>query len=272
MSQHITLSVIIPTFNRAAHLRRILERLRSILKAGDELIVVDGGSSDNTAGVVRGFSDIVTRFISEPDRGEAHAINKGILASRGDYLKMMSDDDDLNSDGFLQARELLERHSEIDALLCGGESYIASPEGPPQFVRFISLPEGASLEKNLWGVLFQANCGVGLFVSRRAIAYVGMLDPRFRAVDADYLARLAVSGLDFRYAHLGLYRHTEYPHSGQRQIRRTIPDVLSILARYGRWDLIGCWISSAASRRLIGKPAAVTTYRGGDGNWDGRLR
>ncbi len=196
---------------------------------------------------------------------------KECSSSRGHYVKFLSDDDQLNPEGLRQAAEILARRPEIDVLLCGGDSYIRQADGRLSFVRNISLPRGTNIAKNLHAVLFQASCGVGLFVSRRAIAWVGLLDPSFKAVDSDYLARLCYSGLDIRYAHLRLFRHIEHPHSGQRQRGRMIADVLRIMHRYRRYDLMAWWVGSALMRRLTRRQASDSTYRGGDGDWDGSV-
>jgi glycosyltransferase involved in cell wall biosynthesis len=272
MHDTVRVSYVMATYNRADHLQRALGNVREYLTPDDELVVVDGGSSDGTPDVVRRSRDVVSRFISEGDQGEAHALNKGILSSAGRYIKFLSDDDYLFPDGVRRAIGILEQHPELDALLCGGESYLIDSEtGEERFVRNIGLPGGRPLAGDVKNVLFRCNCGIGLFVSRRAVARIGLLDTRFRAVDSDYMARLVQSRLDFRYADVRLFRHTEYPHSGQRQRAGMVRDVCRILVRARRWDLLAWWVGSAVSRRLLGRSPYETTYRGGDGKWDGDL-
>ena len=112
---------------------------------------------------------------------------------------------------------------------------------------------------------------MGIFVARRAIAWVGLLDPTFKAIDADYLARLCTSGLNVRYAHLKLYRHIEFPHSGQRLRSSMVRDLARIMHRHRRYGLMAWWIGSAIARRFSGRHLRDTTYRGGDGDWDGSV-
>ena len=95
MNTEPTVSVIIPTYNRA-HL--ITRAIRSVLDQtyGDfELIVVDDGSTDNTEGIVNGFNDPRIRYIRhDKNRGVAAARNTGIKAARGSYIAFQDSDDE----------------------------------------------------------------------------------------------------------------------------------------------------------------------------------
>ncbi len=55
--------------------------------------MIDGGSTDETAGVVERYRDLVTHFVSEPDRGQADAVNKGFRLARGDIFAWLNSDD-----------------------------------------------------------------------------------------------------------------------------------------------------------------------------------
>ena len=88
----MTLSVIIPAYNAEKSIRRCLE---SLLSDGVEVIVVDDGSSDGTADLVRSYQADYhqLRLISQTNRGVSAARNVGIEASRGDYLICVDADD-----------------------------------------------------------------------------------------------------------------------------------------------------------------------------------
>ncbi len=86
-------SIIVPTLNQG---RYIEQTLASIVGQGWprlELIVIDGGSKDETASVVERYRAHVTHFVSEPDRGQADAINKGFRLAKGDVLAWLNSDD-----------------------------------------------------------------------------------------------------------------------------------------------------------------------------------
>lgn len=90
------LTVVTPSFEQGAFIGRTIE---SVLAQGYphlEHLVVDGGSTDETTAVVEGFRrryPSVMRYVSEPDRGQAHAVNKGLSQARGDVMGWLNSDD-----------------------------------------------------------------------------------------------------------------------------------------------------------------------------------
>ena len=87
------LSIVVPTLNQS---RFIGQTLDSVIGQGwprTEIIVIDGGSTDGTREVVERFGSAVTHFVSEPDRGQADAINKGFRLAKGDLLAWLNSDD-----------------------------------------------------------------------------------------------------------------------------------------------------------------------------------
>lgn len=95
MNRSITVSIIIPTYNRAHLLPRAI---CSVLKQSFhdwELIIVDDGSTDDTEEVVRDFSDPRVRYIRhDTNRGAPAARNTGIRAARGRYIAFLDSDDE----------------------------------------------------------------------------------------------------------------------------------------------------------------------------------
>jgi glycosyltransferase involved in cell wall biosynthesis len=86
-------TVVTPSFNQAAFIERTVESV--LAQRGDfelEYLVVDGGSTDGTAARMEPYRDRLT-FLSEPDRGQSDAINKGFARARGDVLAWLNSDD-----------------------------------------------------------------------------------------------------------------------------------------------------------------------------------
>ncbi|MFN0058371.1 MAG: glycosyltransferase [Planctomycetota bacterium] len=236
---NVRVSYLISTRNRAEYLARTLENLAEIITPDDELLIMDGGSTDHTAAVVERFRTIVTSFTSEPDHGEAHGYNKGLLAARGRYFKLITDDDYTFPEGMRAAIALLEGHPEIDALYCGGERWQLNPaSGEQTFHSNVQLPVGLRLADGIENILEHTACGLGLILTRKVLARVGVFDISFRAVDVDMLTRLISCGADFRYADIKLFRHYTYPHSAQNANHIMLRDWVRALLRAGRWDLI----------------------------------
>ncbi len=90
-----SVSVVIPTHNRAGLLARSIESVLAQTFPDLECIVVDDGSTDNTAEVVRGFQDPRVRLVTLPTNcGLSRARNEGIRAARGEFVAFLDDDDE----------------------------------------------------------------------------------------------------------------------------------------------------------------------------------
>jgi glycosyltransferase involved in cell wall biosynthesis len=86
------ISVVVPSYNQGPYIE---ETIRSILEQdypNIEVIVCDGGSNDSTVDVLKKFGNAI-RWVSEKDKGQTHAINKGILASHGRIVAYLNSDD-----------------------------------------------------------------------------------------------------------------------------------------------------------------------------------
>ena len=88
-------SVVIPTYNRAGKLRTALGSVAAQTYRDFEVIVVDDGSSDDTREVVEAFRARVPsmRYVFQPNRGQAKALNAGLRVARGAYAAFLDDDD-----------------------------------------------------------------------------------------------------------------------------------------------------------------------------------
>ena len=87
------ISVVIPSFNQSGFLARALDSLSRQEYPGLEVIVVDGGSSDGVVELLKSRADVVTRWVSEPDRGQTHALNKGFDMATGQVFGWLNCDE-----------------------------------------------------------------------------------------------------------------------------------------------------------------------------------
>lgn len=92
MADRPRVSIVVPCLNRAIYLAPTIESILSQDYQNLECIVVDGGSTDGTPGILRSYGNRI-RWISEPDRGHADAINKGWKMSSGEILAWLNADD-----------------------------------------------------------------------------------------------------------------------------------------------------------------------------------
>ena len=87
------ITIVTPSFNQGQFLE---ETIRSILLQGYsnlEYIIIDGGSSDNSIEIIRKYNQWIAYWVSEPDRGQTEAINKGFKMATGDILAWLNSDD-----------------------------------------------------------------------------------------------------------------------------------------------------------------------------------
>lgn len=116
-------SIIIPSFNQG---RYIAETIRSCLSQDHrpiEILVLDGGSKDNTVSVLKSFDVPELRWWSEPDQGVADAVNKGLMRASGDVLTIQSTDDVFLAGAISAAMEVLSQNPST-GLVYGDVEYI----------------------------------------------------------------------------------------------------------------------------------------------------
>lgn len=97
-------SVITPSWNQGKFLRGCIESVRGQGASDFEHWIFDNCSEDGTAEVAAGFSDV--HFVREPDRGQSHAVNKGLAAAGGEIICWLNSDDEYLPGTFEALREV----------------------------------------------------------------------------------------------------------------------------------------------------------------------
>jgi glycosyltransferase involved in cell wall biosynthesis len=191
----VSVSVIVPTYNRAALLARCLVSLTKSGVSDLEILVVDDGSTDDTAVVVQSFNGVV--YLRQANAGPAVARNHGFAASHGRYVAFLDSDDEWIAGG--PARLIQQLDANADLPLVFADTLMGSPvTGFVSFVttyggdRFLSLPhdvrEGGvrvferraffQLESTR-NVMFLGS----LLVRRDFFDELGRFDPRLRGTE-----------------------------------------------------------------------------------------
>ena len=112
-------SIITVNYNNREGLRRTIESVVSQTFRDFEFIVIDGGSTDGSADVLREYDSQITYWVSEKDAGIYNAMNKGIRKATGDYLNFMNSGDCFYDEGVLSRVA----HVESDADFIVGHDY-----------------------------------------------------------------------------------------------------------------------------------------------------
>ena len=225
-------SIVTPSYNQGQFLE---ETIRSVLDQDYphiEYIIVDGGSTDDSLEIIRRYADRLAWWVSEPDRGQTDAINKGFTRAQGEILAWLNSDDTYLLHAVKEAVSFLQAYPEIgmvygDANLVDEAGAIIGkfPARQTDYHRlrrgYVHIPQQSSFFRaDLW-------------------RQVGPLDPTFYfAMDYDLWVRLSsIAPLQY---HPRLWANFRLHGSGKTSISddRCWPEMLRVHRREG-----GSWLS-----------------------------
>jgi glycosyltransferase involved in cell wall biosynthesis len=177
-------SVVIPVYNGE---RYVAEAIESVLAQGHrplEVIVVDDGSTDHTAEVVKLFAPEV-RYDFQPNSGAAAARNRGVGLAQGDFLAFLDADDLWMADKLTRQMAALDNHPELEAVF-GHVEQFHSPE----------LGEEIKERIRPAAQVMPAYSADSMVIKREAFFRVGLFDTQWRIADfIDWYLRAVDLGL-----------------------------------------------------------------------------
>lgn len=189
----LRISVIIPSYNSGAFLRQALASVLAQVPGPYEVLVQDGGSTDDSLDILRSFGERVA-WISQGDSGQADALNKALARASGDVVLVLNADDVVLPGSLAAATAAFVQHPDL-GFAYGDFDMI---DGAGALVRRYRSSE-YSCDR-----VYSRGCYIfigSLFVRRRVLIEVGGFDPSLRAcMDFDLLLRLDAAG---RSTHLG---------------------------------------------------------------------
>lgn len=172
-----------PVYNAARYLAATLDSV-ACLTAPHEHIVIDGGSTDGTVELLEGREDPRLAWISEPDRGQTHAVNKGFARARGELVGWLNGDDEYVPEAVDRAVERMLGEPAIDAVF--GPMEITDENGTRRRT-YRPLPFSWRLYLFIGDYVTTPT----IIFRRRLLDRVGLLDERYvDAADYDFHLRL----------------------------------------------------------------------------------
>jgi glycosyltransferase involved in cell wall biosynthesis len=254
-------SIVTPSFNQGPYIRECLESVASQHGASVEHLVFDGGSSDESVPVLAAFASAGghehLQWVSEPDNGQSHALNKGFRAATGDIIGWLNADDRYRPECFSRVLQAFRDRPEAD-IIYGDYTWI-DPQGQiTQLRREITF---SPLVLIYHRVLFIPT--TAMFFRRRIIDHGVLLNENLHfAMDLDFFIRLYRHGYRFQHISHFLADFRFQPLSKScRDPHRHLKEATNITREHSR-ILKACpnSLSANASLAVLRTAAAVRRY------------
>lgn len=164
-------SIITPSYNQAAYLEQTIQSVLAQDYQPIEYIVIDGASTDRSPEIIQKYSPQLAWWVSEKDRGQADAINKGFQRAEGEILAWLNSDDLYLPGAVTQAVHSLSAHPELGLVF--GDAITMDADGRP--LNRLTFGD--------WGLHelmnFRIICQPAVFFRRKVLEQAGYLDPSY---------------------------------------------------------------------------------------------
>jgi glycosyltransferase involved in cell wall biosynthesis len=246
-------SIVTPSLNQGRYLRETLASVRAQTYAPLEHIVMDAGSTDETLAILRETEGV--DWVSEPDRGQSHALNKGFARARGEILGWLNADDAYLPDAVEQGVAALQESGA--ALVYADVTRVDDDGVNPRRIR--SRPAF-----DLWTELNEG-CGIyspSVFFTRAALEEAGPLDETLHlTMDYDLWLRI---GRVRPVRHVDAIWALQRVHGAAKTYAQRDafwPERLRVSRRHGGRRLspllVSRYVRSEAGRRVVNRALAA---------------
>jgi glycosyltransferase involved in cell wall biosynthesis len=224
------ISIVIPSYNQGQFIGATIDSILAQDLFGIEILVMDGDSKDETVEVLRRYGDQI-QWVSEKDRGQSHAINKGFARARSDILGFINSDDTYQPGTCAAVLEAFRQHPEAD-FVYGDFNYIDA-EGC-----VLASCQTINFDYDILRYDYNFVCQPASFWRRSVIERIGpVAEDLYYLMDYEFYLRAAAAGMRFYHlrrilANLRLHKECKTVR-GSFEARRKYMSVRSaILAPY----------------------------------------
>lgn len=185
------ISVVVPSYNQADFIEETLLSIINQNYPDLELIVIDGGSSDGSVEIIKKYENIISYWVSEKDRGQSHAINKGFEKAKGEWIAWMNSDDCYLVNSFWKIFSNADLNG-VD-FIYGNTGYMGESLNKSYLfqARKIDPLNSNKLARFFYGVDYIIP-SQSVFVSKKILKNVGLLDEKLNyCMDLDWFIRIA---------------------------------------------------------------------------------
>lgn len=178
-------SIITPSYNQAPYLEETIQSVLAQDHPAIEYLIVDGGSTDGSVELIKKYEGRLAWWVSEKDKGQTDAINKGFARAKGEVLAWLNSDDTYEPGAVAAAVKYLQEHPEV-GMVYGDCNFIN--ESGRVIGKFNSAQTNYKLLRQGYAHIPQQT----MFFRTELWRQVGPLDPSFYfAMDYDLWTRLA---------------------------------------------------------------------------------
>ena len=112
------ISIVIPSFNQGKYIEQTIVSIIEQSYKKVEIIIIDAASTDETVAVIKKYEQYISYWVSEPDRGQSHAINKGLEKCTGEVFNWINSDDYLEPGALQNIANLFGENNDVQ-VVCG---------------------------------------------------------------------------------------------------------------------------------------------------------
>ena len=112
------ISIVIPSFNQGKYIEQTIVSIIEQSYKKVEIIIIDAASTDETVAVIKKYEQYIAYWVSEPDRGQSHAINKGLEKCNGEVFNWINSDDYLEPGALQNIATLFGENNDVQ-VVCG---------------------------------------------------------------------------------------------------------------------------------------------------------
>ena len=182
------ISIVTPSYNQAKYLPETIESILSQDYPNLEYIIVDGGSTDGSAEIIRKYASHLAYWVSEKDSGQSEAINKGLHRATGNLFNWINSDDLLFPGALHRIARAFSRRPDADLIV--GDNARGDEKG--RVIRVSAAPSPRSLSPREWAIWVAQQ---STFISSRILKRVGGVRNDLHCVmDAELYYRIFQAG------------------------------------------------------------------------------
>jgi glycosyltransferase involved in cell wall biosynthesis len=220
----LSISVVTPSYNQAKFIEKTIQSVLSQDVLNLEFVIYDNLSNDGTIEILKRYEPQLC-WISEKDKGQGHAVNKGIQNTSGDIIGWLNSDDIYYPGALKSVLEFFQTHPEID-LVYGDADHIDTED---EWIEdYYTEPWDYERLKDVCFL-----CQPAVFFHRRVAEKFGLLDERlYWCMDYEYWLRVGLGGAKVAYLPQKLAGSRMYPENKTlRSIGKVHREYLVMLSR-----------------------------------------